>query len=117
MKHQYSRRTFDEAKELGRLAFRISAADHMTVAELEQLVTHGLLTGDTPGPDWDQLLGLTPTDRHFYEIDIYKPSAEKPYIDKSYVRMLVPRDRSVETVHFIWGTSAQLRGINVQRST
>ena len=106
MKHQYSRRTFDEAKELARLTFRASAENHMTATEIDELAAHGILTGGTPGSDWDQLVGLTPTEHHFYEIQIYKPSAEKPYIEKSYVRMLVPRDRSVETVHFIWGASA-----------
>ena len=106
MKHQYSRRTFDEAKELARMAFRASAADHLTPEEIDELATQGLLTGGTPGPDWDQSIGLTPTEHHFYEIEIYKPSAEKPLIEKSYVRMLAPRDRSNEAVHFIRGTSA-----------
>ncbi|WP_020395718.1 hypothetical protein [Thiolinea disciformis] len=106
MKHQYFRRTFDEAKELARLSFRASVANHMTATKIDELAAHALITGGTHGPDWCHLIGLTPTVRDFYEIELYKPSDEKPYIEKSYVRMLVPRDRLVETVHFIWGTSA-----------
>lgn len=102
MSHQYSRRTFDEAQELARLAFRAAAVDNLTPAELEELGLHGLLTGGTPGPDWEQIIGSAPTERLFYEVQIYKPSDARPYIEKSYVRMLVPRDRSSELVRFMW---------------
>ena len=50
MKHQYSRRTFDEAKELARMAFRASAADHLTPEEIDELTTQGLLTGGHAWP-------------------------------------------------------------------
>ena len=102
MSHLYSRRTFDEAKELARLAFRTAAADHLTPAELDELGMHGLLTGGTPGADWEQIIGSVPTERLFYELQIYKPADARPHIDKSYVRMLVPRDRSSESVRFMW---------------
>src|SRR5262245_55764558 len=102
MSHHYARRTFDEAKELARLAFRANVADHLTPAELDELGVHGLLTGGTPGADWEQIIGIAPTERLFYELQIYKPSDAKPYIEKSYVRMLIPRDRSSETVQFMW---------------
>lgn len=102
MTHLYARRTYDEAMELARLAFRTSAADHLTPAEIDELVAHGLLTGGTPGPGWERVIGVVPTERHFYELQIYKPSDNKPYIEGSYVRILVPRDRSIEAIQFMW---------------
>ncbi|MCC4591349.1 DUF440 family protein [Xanthomonas sacchari] len=102
MTYLYARRTYDEAIELARSAFRASAADHLTLAELAELEAHGLLTGGTPGPDWEQITSVVPTEHQFYELQIYKPSDAKPHIERFYVRMLVPRDRSSEAVQFMW---------------
>ena len=105
MTHRYARRTCGEATELARLAFRATVADHLTPAELDELRAHGRLTGGTPGPDWEKIIGAVPTERLFYELEIYKPSDAKPYIERSYVRMLVPRDRSTELIHYMWRPS------------
>ncbi len=102
MSHQYARRTYDEASELARASFRATARDHLRPDEIEELGEHGLLTGGTPGAGWEGLLGFTPTEQSFYELQLYKPSADKPYIEKSYVRMLAPRDRESSAVLFIW---------------
>ena len=102
MTHQYVRRTHDEAQELARKAFRSTAADHLTSAELEELGAYGLLTGGTPGDDWEGIIGTVPTMRAYYEFQLYKPKDAKPYIEKSYVRILVPRDRSSTQVYFMW---------------
>lgn len=108
MNHNYARRTFDEAKELARLSFLAVAADHLTPAELDELGAHGLLTGGTPGSDWELIIGVVPTEHLFYELQIYKPSDVKPYAEKSYVRMLVPRNRSLENVQFMWRPPIEL---------
>ena len=105
MTHQYARRTFDEAQELARLAFKSSVADNLTPEEIEEFATNGMLTGGTVGPGWEPIVGFTPDDHWYYELEIYKPSAEKPYISKSFARMLVPRDRTLEAVSFIWRPS------------
>lgn len=105
MTHLYARRTYEEATELARLTFRATAANHLTPAELDELGVHGRLTGGTPGPDWEKIIGVVPTERHYYELQIYKPSDTKPYIERSYVRMLVPRDRSTELIHYMWRPS------------
>jgi len=102
MSHQYVHRTFEEAKELARLAFKSVATEHLTKAELEEISSHALLTGGTVGPDWEQIIGFVPDDQNFYELQIYMPADEKPYIEKSYVRILSPRDRATEKVHFMW---------------
>lgn len=94
MTHLYARGTYDEAMELARLAFRTSAADHLTPAEIDEIVAHGLLAGGPPGPGRERVIGV-PIERHFYELLIYKPSDNKPYIEGSYVRILVPRDIEV----------------------
>ena len=107
MTHLYVRRTYDEAKELARLAFRATAADHLTPAEIDELGAHGLLTGGTPSLDWEKIIGIVPTEHHFYELEIYKPSDTESHIEKSYARMLVPRDRSTETVQFMWRPSVK----------
>jgi uncharacterized protein YciU (UPF0263 family) len=100
--HQYARRTYDEASVLARESFQACARDHLQPAEIEELKAHGLLTGGTPGAGWEELLGFEPTEHSFYELQLYKPSAGKPFIEKSYVRMLAPRDRASSTVLFIW---------------
>lgn len=102
MTHTYARRTHDEAVELARLAFRATVADHLTPAELDELRAHGTLIGGTSGSDWEKVIGVVPTERQFYELEIYKPSDTKPYIERSYVRMLVPRDRSTEVIQYMW---------------
>jgi hypothetical protein len=103
--HQYARRTYDEASLLARESFQACARDHLQPTEIEELKTHGLLTGGTPGRGWEELLGFGPTETSFYEFQLYKPSAHKPFIEKSYVRMLAPRERGSNTVLFIWRQS------------
>jgi len=102
MAHQYARRTHDEASELARVAFRSVASEHLSLAEIEEIGKSALLTGGTVGSGWDQLLGFSPDDNDYYELQLYKPADAKPYIEKSYVRMLVPRERSSDAVHFMW---------------
>lgn len=38
----------------------------------------------------------------FYGVEVYRPSDQCPYVEKVFVRMLVPRDRATDSVHFIW---------------
>ena len=105
MAYQYARRTFDEAKDLARLAFRESVSSNLAPNEIEGLGKHGLLTGGTVGPGWEEIVGFTPDDGLYYELQIYKPSDAKPHIEKSYARMLAPRNRDSDTVHFMWRPS------------
>jgi uncharacterized protein YciU (UPF0263 family) len=102
MAHRYKRRTYAEAEELAREQFLQVVAANLTPAEIEEIQTGGLKTGGTPGSDWAALVGLAPTEASHYEVQIYKPAAERPYVEKSFVRMLVPRDRNSKLVHFIW---------------
>jgi uncharacterized protein YciU (UPF0263 family) len=102
MSHQYARRTFEEATELARLAFKDIAQEYLAKEELEEIDSFALLTGGTVGPGWEQIIGFIPDGQSFYELQIYKPANKKPYIEKSYVRILSPRDRAVKKVHFMW---------------
>ncbi len=107
MKYQYKKRTYDEAQALAQASFKEIVGAHLTEAELSEMLSSGLLTGGTPGEDWELTVGFSPTDRSHYEIQIYKPSESPPYIEKSFVRMLVPRDRTDEVVHFKWRPPVQ----------
>ncbi len=102
MAHVYKRRTYDEAEELARQQFVQAVAENLTPAEIDELKSCARKTGGSPASDWVSLVGFVPTDGSHYEVHIYKPTAERPYIEKSFVRMLVPRDRSSDVVHFIW---------------
>ncbi len=100
--HQYKRRTWDEALELAKVAFRATVSDNLTPAEIEEIRTHGTIGGGSVGDGWPAVLGTEPDKRANYEVEIYRPSDQCPYVEKIFVRMLVPRDRSAETIHFIW---------------
>ena len=102
MAHQYRQRTYDEATELAQAAFKAMVKEHLTVSEIEEMAQTGRLTSGTIGSDWEVLLGCSVNPRTHYEFEIYKPKDEKPYIDKSFVRMLVPRNRSKDKVTFMW---------------
>ncbi len=103
MPHQYKRRTLDEAQELARSAFRTVVADHLTESEISELRSHGTLTAKAvPGEGWQPLLGRSPERHRYYEVELYRPSDQCPYVEKSFVRMLVPRDRAESLVLFLW---------------
>jgi len=107
MSHVYAKRTYDEAQELARLAFKAAASTHLPRDVLDELFVHGLLASTSPGADWEDVIGVAPTERDFYEIELYKPADSAPHIVKSYVRILVPRDRASEQVHFMWQPSIE----------
>lgn len=100
--HQYKRRTWDEALELAKAAFRSCATDHLSPAEIDELRAHGTVTGLSAHEGWEAIIGHRPDMRDYYEVELYQPSDKCPYVEKVFVRMLVPRDRSSDTVHFIW---------------
>uniref|UniRef100_UPI000D3A489B DUF440 family protein n=1 Tax=unclassified Variovorax TaxID=663243 RepID=UPI000D3A489B len=103
---RYTRRTFDEATELAREAFRAQVAAQLSDAEVQAIGTDAVLTGGTVKAGWESHVGFVPNDSDFYELEIYKPAEAKPYIEVSYARMLVPRDRASSVVHFIWRSRA-----------
>lgn len=93
----------DEAQALAQETLRAVATENLTEEELTELREQGMLTARAgPGEGWDAVVGFIPEQHLYYEIEIYRPSDKCPYIDKSFVRMLVPRDRSTETIYFIW---------------
>jgi uncharacterized protein YciU (UPF0263 family) len=102
MPHQYKRRTYDEAVALAQQAFRASAKDHLSEDELREMVEHGTMTGGSFGDDWEADTGFKPDTRLFYEIQLYRPSNECPYIEKYFARLLVSRDRATEAVWIKW---------------
>lgn len=102
MAHQYARRTFDEAVELAKAAFRATAEQNLSAADLEELQRFGAKTGGTPKDGWNEVLGHEPMEKDYYEVELYKPSEERPYVSRIYVRMLVPRNRSSTDIHFKW---------------
>lgn len=107
MSHAYAKRTYDEAQELARLAFKAAASTHLPRDVLDELFVHGTLAGGAPGADWEDVIGVAPTERDFYEIELYKPADAAPHVEKSYARILVPRDRASEQVHFMWQPSIE----------
>lgn len=102
MAHQYKRRTFDEAVTLAQQAFRAAAKDHLSEAELEEMAEHGTMTGGSFRDDWETETGFKPDARLFYELQLYRPSKECPYISKYFARILVSRDRSSEAAWIRW---------------
>jgi uncharacterized protein YciU (UPF0263 family) len=105
---KYTRRTFDEATELAREAFRGQAAAQLSDAELQAIGIDAVLTGGSVKAGWESHVGFVPNDHDFYELEIYKPAEAKPYIEVSYARMLVPRHRTSHVVHFIWRSRADV---------
>ena len=61
-----------------------------------------LLTGGTFSEVWSEIVGYPIQEDLFYEYHLYKPSEECPYIEKSYVKILAPRDRKFKTCYFLW---------------
>ena len=103
MTHQYKRRTYDEAVELARQGFLSLVNDNFSSEELDEIKESCDLTGGNPkAEEWSEILGYKPNDKTYYEIELYKRSDECPYIEKSYVKILVPRNRETEECYFIW---------------
>lgn len=102
MPHQHKRRTRDEAIALAMTVFRELAHDHLSEAELEELRRTGVQTAGSFGDDWESETGFDPDPRLFYEIQLYRPTDECPYIDKYFARILVTRDRSRDGVWIMW---------------
>jgi len=94
---------------MARLAFRNAVAMHLTSEEIDEISSKGQLSSGSVGSGWEEITGFIPDERHFYEIEIYKPSNDRPYIEKSYVRMLSPRDRATDVVYFMWRPRRQSR--------
>lgn len=85
------------------MAFRECVDQHLSANEIEEIrVSCDVIGGNPKAEEWNQLLGFTPDDKSFYEIELYKRSEECPYIEKSYVKILVPRNRDTDECNFIW---------------
>src|SRR5580765_2863152 len=104
MTHTYARRTQAEAQEIARQRFKQSASKHLSVEMWEEMQSSALLTGGTPDESWIKTLGFQPTMQDYYQFEVYKPCDAQPYIEKWYVRILVPRSRSADEVLFQWNT-------------
>jgi len=102
MSHTYKRRTMDEAVEMARLAFKENVENHLTAEEMDEFSLSAVKQSGTPSEDWEKLLGFKPEMKSYYEIHLYKPSEECPYIEKSYAKILVPRNREEEHCEIIW---------------
>ena len=92
----------DEALDLAKAAFRAAVADNLTPAEIEELRAHATMTSGSFQDEWTDILGAKPERNAYYGVQVYRPSNQCPYVEKVFVRMLVPRDRSTDTVYFIW---------------
>ena len=102
MTHQYKRRTMDDAIEMARIAFVKDVDDHLSGEEMEEFRLCSTITSGTPSDEWETVLGFTPEMKSYYEIHLYKPSDECPYIEKSYAKILVPRNRDTNKCEMIW---------------
>ena len=102
MVHKYVRRTYDEAVELAKATFRDRAKQYLSVDDLEEMRRVGAQMGGSPGDGWDEELGYEACERDYYEVQLYRPSEEWPYITRIYVRMLIPRNRASTEIHFKW---------------
>jgi hypothetical protein len=93
----------DEAEKLARDAFRAVVAQHLSGEEIEEVREHGAKTcGTVEEGIWDSIIGHAPDRNQYYQFEIYRRADTCPYIEKSFVKILIPRDRSTESVHFIW---------------
>lgn len=101
-KHKYKRRTYDEAVELAKEAFQAGFEANLSQGDIEEMKLSCAETGGSPKDFWEDILGFKPTDTDFYEVELYKPSNECPYIEKSYVKILVPRDRNTYKCKLLW---------------
>jgi uncharacterized protein YciU (UPF0263 family) len=102
MSRQYKQRTLDEALELAKSVFKSKAKDFLSSGEIAEMAGFGKITAGSISEDWESVLGYKPNHKKFYEIDLYKPSKEKPFVEKFYARILVSRDFSSEQVEIIW---------------
>jgi len=92
----------DEAIEMARLAFKANVTDHLSQEEIDEFASSAVKSSGTPSEDWEEKLGFRPEMKSYYEIHLYKPSDECPYIEKSYAKILVPRNRYEESCEIIW---------------
>jgi uncharacterized protein YgfB (UPF0149 family) len=84
MTHRYVRRTYDEAEEVAKSAFRDAAASNLTTSDLEELRVSGAVTGGTPGSDWQEVIGHEATDAARPEADggLFQVAAELHYLHR-----------------------------------
>ncbi|MEM8640673.1 MAG: DUF440 family protein [Cyanobacteria bacterium P01_G01_bin.54] len=102
MSHTYKGRTRDEAFEMARLAFKANVAENLSPEEMKEFAFSAVHSSGTPSEEWEELLEFQPEAKSYYEIHLYKPRAECPYIEKSYAKILVPRNREKDTCEVIW---------------
>jgi uncharacterized protein YciU (UPF0263 family) len=106
MAHKYKRRTLDEAIELAQETFREKVAEILTPNEIDELRSLGTTASgplsDRSADEWKNILGYLPDKRMYYEVELYKPSDSHPYIEKSYARILITRDRSSQQCEILW---------------
>lgn len=100
--HQYKRRTYDEAYELARKAFREQVTSNLSEAEITEMAMEGDISGGSICNDWEKVVGFVPKRNSFYQFTIFHRIDECPYADKYYAFILVSRDRSTEELGIQW---------------
>jgi uncharacterized protein YciU (UPF0263 family) len=100
--HQYRRRTIDEATELAKIRFQAEVSAHFNQEEIEEIRIKGAIGSGSAKKDWVAELGKEPERNLYYEIQVYEPSKECPYISRYFARILVSRDRVGEGVWIKW---------------
>ena len=103
--HQYRQRTYDEALELARLRFTAEAAEHLSSDDIEEFRSNGTISGGTFADDWAAEVGDEPVKGLYYEVQLYQPADECPYITRYFARILVTRNRESEEVWIKWKPS------------
>ena len=102
MTEKYKKRNLDESIELAQSVFKSKVADFLSPEEMEEMKNFGAIVAGSINSEWKNILGFEPQSNEFYEIEIYKPSDEKPYAEKIFAKILVTRDSSSNRVEIIW---------------
>lgn len=102
MTRTYKLRTMDEAVEVARIAFKGAVAKNLSKEEMDEFAISAVKSMGSPSEHWEVELGYKPNRKLFYEVHLYKPGDECPYIEKSYAMLLVPRERDKNSCEIIW---------------
>lgn len=102
MKHQYKRRTLEEAEKIAQEHFKATAKDNFSAELIKELESDGIRTAGLPSSQWQNILGYVPDETMHYEFVLYKPSAGSPFLERVYASILVIRDRSSEFCKIVW---------------
>ena len=103
MKHQYKRRKIDEAKEIAQAEFKKRAKQKLSEVSIREIRDgQAVKTTGSPCSDWESVTGFVPKIQDYYQVTLCRPSNACPWVDKIYVRILVPRNRNDNQVYFQW---------------